>query len=68
MKDLIDPLNEDTYDDRVIVSNPYIKSYLSGPAFEKFAAKIHDNFEHKRKKLWHEIYSTRFQLWKILHA
>lgn len=64
-KDLIDPLNEDTYDDRVIVHGP-IKSYLSGPAFEKFAAKL-KTWKDYRKKIWHEIYVLQFQIRKVLY-
>lgn len=32
---LIDPLNEDTYDDRVIVHSSIIKSHLPTPAYRR---------------------------------
>lgn len=63
-KDLIDPLNEDTYDDRVIVHGP-LKSYLSGPAFEKLYKR---KFRFKRKQIWQTIRAFHWEVWKRLHV
>lgn len=64
-KPLIDPLNEDTYDDRVIVHGP-IKSYLSGPAFERLSKRLR-TWKDYRKRIWHELRVFQFQVWKIIH-
>lgn len=62
--ELIDPLNEDTYDDRVIRSAP-VRSMLSGPAFDKFYGK---KFKYKRKELNQNIRHFHLQIWRIFNA
>ncbi len=52
---LIDPLNEDTYDDRVIVHSSIIKSHLPTPAYRRgwdkaFGPKWIIKFNYKKKK------------------
>ena len=66
MSDLIDPLNEDTYDRGAIWNHPS-RMYLSGSAWEEYTRKLNDNFQSRRKRLLHEFYVLKFQLWKELH-
>jgi hypothetical protein len=64
-KELIDPLNPDTYDERVIVHSG-IRSVLSGPAFEKMYADSPS--VARRKDLLQEIRHFKLLLWRWLYA
>lgn len=61
MSDLIDPLNEDTYGRGAIYHHP-IRSYMSGPAFEKLF-----HFRTKRKAFKQNIRYFISCVWKELH-
>jgi hypothetical protein len=66
MSDLIDPLDDNTYGRGGAIIGG-IRSYLTGPAFERWAELKAKSFKARRQAMKHNIYAFLFQVWKELH-
>lgn len=63
---LIDPLDENTYGRGGAIIGG-IRSYLTGPAWDRWVKKRKNGFNSQRKALLHELYVLKTLLWKELH-